>query len=445
MATRSSSDDNGAVDDKPSEHACDCTPVTAVGAESEVASLPPQTTVFSGPGSLSWLLQAWREPIDGTGASTEPTPGPVDAPCPATAAATTTTTTTTTAATAGTAATTSTTTTITPGAATATATRTPAPPTPALPAGNGQRKHGLIDARPLVSYCAGHIRGACHMLFDRSHRSPWAPRTMLLPPAGASVCVVCASESDAIAIAADLASRTMAVRAILIVTETHDQAFCQALQATTAAAAAGVKAKAAATAGAAAVPLPHVSLLEVGDQSTALWSPLPFLENSLGAIEAATDRRTVLDVGCGAGRDAVWLAQRGWHVTGVDRQESLLSCAEFFGQDVRDRVVPVVADIEADPSALPQGPFGLVLVVRYLHRPIIPKLLALAAPGGVCVFATFLMDAVKPRRPQFKLEPGELEAIFTRDDWQILASAPRFLLADGRPMAAIVAAHTGST
>ena len=38
----------------------------------------------------------------------------------------------------------------------------------------------------------------------------------------------------------------------------------------------------------------------------------------------APSARRCVDLGCGKGRDAIWLASRGWHVTGVDNQQCFL-------------------------------------------------------------------------------------------------------------------------
>ncbi|GGU90766.1 methyltransferase [Actinomadura cremea] len=74
-----------------------------------------------------------------------------------------------------------------------------------------------------------------------------------------------------------------------------------------------------------------------------------------------------LDLGCGAGGDALWLARRGWRVTAADISavavERLAALARSHGLD--DRVVPVRHDLHA---SFPQGEFDLVCA-HYLHTP----------------------------------------------------------------------------
>ncbi|MFH8417138.1 class I SAM-dependent methyltransferase [Streptomyces collinus] len=74
-----------------------------------------------------------------------------------------------------------------------------------------------------------------------------------------------------------------------------------------------------------------------------------------------------LDLGCGEGGDALWLASQGWHVTAVDISavavERLTALAG--SQGLGDRVNAVRHDLQA---SFPQGGFDLVCA-HYLHTP----------------------------------------------------------------------------
>ena len=57
--------------------------------------------------------------------------------------------------------------------------------------------------------------------------------------------------------------------------------------------------------------------------------------------------------------------------------------------------------------------FGGVVCTKYLHRPLLPALVAAVAPGGVLLYETFAVGHERlgrPRRPEFLLRPGELLA-----------------------------------
>lgn len=112
----------------------------------------------------------------------------------------------------------------------------------------------------------------------------------------------------------------------------------------------------------------------------------------------------VLDVATGGGRHARFFRDRGHPVVAVDRDVSGLA-------DRRD-VEVVRADLEdGSPWPLPGRRFGGIVVVDYLHRPLLPLLADLLAPGGVLLYDTFAQGQERigrPRNPAFLLAPGEL-------------------------------------
>uniref|UniRef100_A0AAU2UX38 Class I SAM-dependent methyltransferase n=1 Tax=Streptomyces sp. NBC_00003 TaxID=2903608 RepID=A0AAU2UX38_9ACTN len=74
-----------------------------------------------------------------------------------------------------------------------------------------------------------------------------------------------------------------------------------------------------------------------------------------------------LDLGCGNGGDALWLARRGWHVTAVDISavavDRLAGLARSYG--LGDRVIAEQRDLH---ESFPQGEFDLICA-HYLHTP----------------------------------------------------------------------------
>lgn len=112
----------------------------------------------------------------------------------------------------------------------------------------------------------------------------------------------------------------------------------------------------------------------------------------------------VLDVACGHGRHAHWLARAGHRVTAVDRDAALLEPLAGIADTI-------VADLEADAWPLPGQRFDAVVVTNYLWRPLFPALLAAVAPSGLLIYETFAQAHAalgRPRRPEFLLRPGEL-------------------------------------
>jgi len=127
-----------------------------------------------------------------------------------------------------------------------------------------------------------------------------------------------------------------------------------------------------------------------------------------------------LDIACGEGRNAIWLATRGWQATGIDFSPVGLDRAAELAADagVADRVDFVVGDVVAGP--LPPGPFDAV-IVAYLQLPAPQRRAALrraaqvVAPGGTLLVVghdtTNLADgAGGPQDPAVLFTPEEVQA-----------------------------------
>ncbi len=113
-----------------------------------------------------------------------------------------------------------------------------------------------------------------------------------------------------------------------------------------------------------------------------------------------------LDLACGRGRHARFLAGRGHLVLAVDRDASALAgLAGVAGVTTR------CADLEDGDWPLSGESFGLVVVTRYLWRPRFRELIACVGEGGVLLYETFTRGHErlgKPMRAEFLLEAGEL-------------------------------------
>ncbi len=123
-------------------------------------------------------------------------------------------------------------------------------------------------------------------------------------------------------------------------------------------------------------------------------------------------RGRALDVACGAGRNALYLAANGYAVTALDISRVALDRAETAAAERGLTVEWLCADLDADPEqALPAGDFDLIVWVRYVHRTLMPHLVARLAADGVIVceqhFATGAPVA-GPRSADYRLPPGAL-------------------------------------
>lgn len=116
----------------------------------------------------------------------------------------------------------------------------------------------------------------------------------------------------------------------------------------------------------------------------------------------------MLDLAAGRGRHARWLASQGHVVLAVDRDPVALSVLAGVG-NVEIRVV----DLEAGDWPLAGETFDAIVVTRYLHRPTFPALLDALAEDGTLIYETFarVQEFGRPTRPEFLLEPGDLERV----------------------------------
>ena len=112
----------------------------------------------------------------------------------------------------------------------------------------------------------------------------------------------------------------------------------------------------------------------------------------------------VLDVACGSGRHARWLARLGFEVDAVDRAPELFASPP-------GGVRLLGADIEGGPWPYAGRRFDAIVVTHYLHRPLLPVLVDSLEPGGILVYETFARGNERfgqPSNPDYLLAPGEL-------------------------------------
>ena len=151
----------------------------------------------------------------------------------------------------------------------------------------------------------------------------------------------------------------------------------------------------------------------------------------LAEIAGETPGRA-LDVGCGAGADAIWLALRGWRVTAVDISQAALDRAAIAADDARVTVDWVCADISTIPPAI--GGYDLVSVQYPAlgHSPddaVIRFLLDAVAPGGTILVVGHAPESHEFARtqgfePTDYIEPADVAAHLD-DRWSIEVNETR--------------------
>ena len=279
----------------------------------------------------------------------------------------------------------------------------------------GWRAGLVLDVRPAADFAAGHLRGSV------SHPLPTGPTndatlardlpSILLPSRHAPLLVVAGRTGEAEALVRHLAARG------------RDRVDGLAL----------------AAADLAVLP---PDLLATGSSRARLWSPPAALVRHRDLLPPPA-LGPALDLGCGSGRACVWLAERGYRVTGIDHQSEALELGARLAAGCGVACTFVAADLRR-PGSLPPGPWGLVTAFRYLERPLLARLENRVVPGGVVCVRTF---ADRPGYgghpgPRHRLARGELTALFAGGTWEILVHEDGHD-DDGRPAAGIVARRRG--
>ncbi|WP_432548622.1 class I SAM-dependent methyltransferase [Kineococcus sp. SYSU DK004] len=170
------------------------------------------------------------------------------------------------------------------------------------------------------------------------------------------------------------------------------------------------------------------------------WSGAPNAQ--LVDLAAGLAPGTALDVGCGEGGDVVWLAQRGWRVTGADFSENGLARAARHAEQagVADRLDRWRVDAREFDAG---GRTWDLVTTHFLHPPdagmadVVRRLAAAVAPGG-----HLLVVGHSPSQHHTQLDAAKVRAMWLAQDlvpalpegFEVLVveQRPRTVVHDGR-------------
>lgn len=121
-----------------------------------------------------------------------------------------------------------------------------------------------------------------------------------------------------------------------------------------------------------------------------------------------------LDVAMGNGRNAIFLAERGFHVFGIDISKEAITEALELAAASNVKLTAHVADLTTGSHIQP-GIYDVIICFNYLQRSLIPEIKSGLRSGGVIVYETFIVDQArygKPKNPNHLLKHNELLRMF---------------------------------
>lgn len=279
-----------------------------------------------------------------------------------------------------------------------------------------QGEIGVLDFRQRSAYEARHIRHSLHIsgLPGLLQRFSWLPPPKRDDNAGLALIVICSKEDEE-----ELRKRLGRWNVVAVTIEGDEEFWKMAEK--------------------------HGQVVYAGQQDVPalLFEPSAVVELAIKAFEAGKSPVcTVLDLGCGAARDIAWIIRQKskvrWLATGLDNLHATLERAALlrddmhlgdpesshieslvwaeateqgtlqalqFGPTSKSKGVAIVSDGQDDSlesfaaSSLPHKTYDLVLLVRFLPRPLLLNLPALSHKGTIIAISHFTTIKDEPDYP----------------------------------------------
>ena len=124
-----------------------------------------------------------------------------------------------------------------------------------------------------------------------------------------------------------------------------------------------------------------------------------------------------LDLACGSGRNALWLAEQGWSVTAVDGSPTAIEILRSRASSRGVTVSMKVADLEKFEYQIEPASWNLIAICYYLQRDLFAPAMQGVVPGGILISIVHITEP-EEEPTAHRLRPGELERYF--QGWEIL-------------------------
>jgi tellurite methyltransferase len=159
----------------------------------------------------------------------------------------------------------------------------------------------------------------------------------------------------------------------------------------------------------------------MAEERRALWDARHAEAEGVGTVAAVLQRNAALlpsngralDLACGRGANALWLAARGLEVSAWDYSAVAIERLQAAAAAQTLDIDAAARDVLAAPP--PPDSFDLILVSHFLERELCPAIAAALRPGGLLCYQTFgpaVPGGAGPSNPAFRLAANELLRLF---------------------------------
>ena len=141
--------------------------------------------------------------------------------------------------------------------------------------------------------------------------------------------------------------------------------------------------------------------------------PTPLLVKTVNVLAPGK----ALDLACGTGRNAIWLAENGWQVSAVDGASEAIEHLRGRANMRGLKIDAVVADLENAEFEIEPSRWDLIADCYYLQQNLFEPMKRGVKPGGTVIAIVHISKAGQPQTPH-SLRAGELQEFFK--GWEIL-------------------------
>ena len=139
-------------------------------------------------------------------------------------------------------------------------------------------------------------------------------------------------------------------------------------------------------------------------------APAKFLKENANLLK---NRSTVLDLGMGEGRNAVFLAAKGHKVVGIDISSVAVEKAKALAKEFNTEIKGVVASL--DNYSINEASFDVIMCFYYVDRNLVQKMKKWLRPGGLIFYEAHTIDKLKSNpliNKNYLVGKGEIKKFF---------------------------------